>query len=257
MSDIKHENGKIQIKYMFSAGFRCIAAQNLIKHNLRKCSSPFDYLIIDLETVFRIIHGNFENYLKNIVIFNKNQNLAYEVEALNELQKKDTVCYMGINYNAMDLRINTNYIDETLSENLYEWKKICIFHHHNICDEALCSTLTRRTSRFQKIIEDFSENTCLFYITKIETIEDIDKYMDNIAFLKINYTIKTYLIMIVCCDNLDNTVYFRDSILFIIKKVEPYNIQIHSERKTDNNYDYSYEFDIMRHYFDFQLVHFN
>ena len=35
-------------------------------------SSPFDYIIIDFETSLKLINNNFDNYLYDIILFNKN-----------------------------------------------------------------------------------------------------------------------------------------------------------------------------------------
>jgi len=35
-------------------------------------SSPFDYLFIDFETSLKIINNNFDDYLNDIILFNKN-----------------------------------------------------------------------------------------------------------------------------------------------------------------------------------------
>jgi len=39
---------------------------------------------------------------------------------------------MAHNYDNVDLRININYMNTCSSENLYDWKHICVFHHSDI-----------------------------------------------------------------------------------------------------------------------------
>jgi hypothetical protein len=103
-------------------------------------------------------------------------------------------------------------------------------------------------------MEQHYEKTCLFHITKILTIPNIEEYMDNMIQLKVLYSIHSYIIVIVCCDNLDDAYYFKEGVLFIVKKVEPYSEQINKGERTDNNLDYTREINIMKQYFNFQLV---
>ena len=154
-----------KINFLFSAGARCNSVQMLIGNNLRMFSGPFDYLFIDLETVFSVIHTNMDTFLSDIVIFNKSKNITYTNEKLNSLRKKH-ICYMAHNYNNIDLRINPHYTDETLSGNLYEWKRICIFHHHNVFSTNIKQTILNRVNRFNKIIRLFPTQTALLHITK-------------------------------------------------------------------------------------------
>lgn len=243
----------ININYIFSAGFRCYSPDFLIFYNLRPFSGPFDYLFIDIETVFKLIYKKMDNFLNNIVIFNKSSNITYELNILNELNNK-YVCYMAHDYNNYDIRINTNYIDKELSGNLYEWNSICIFHHHDIYDSSIYNTIIKRVERFKNIIKNNSQNTCLFHITKILHINNITEYIDSMINMKNKYQIDTYIIIIMCCDNLEDNHYFKDNILFIIKKVDSYDIQINSNIGTDNNLDYGKELQIIKQYFNFNLV---
>ena len=62
----------------------------LNNYKLRKMSSPFDYLFIDFETSLKIIHNNFDDYLHDIILFNKNTRhieLFYKKNT-NEINKK-------------------------------------------------------------------------------------------------------------------------------------------------------------------------
>ena len=164
---------------------------------------------------------------------------------------------MAHDYNTSNLRINTNFLDDTLSGNLYEWNKICVIQHHDIHNKEIYDIISKRCERFNKIIEDHSYKTCLFHITRILTISDIQEYMNNMIQLKQLYSINTYVVVVVCCDNLDNVQYFKENFLFIIKRVEPYDLQITQGDKSDNNFYYANEINIMKQYFNFQLVPLN
>ena len=243
----------IEIKYIFSAGFRCNSPDTLKRFGLRPFSGPFDYLFIDIESVFKLIDLKMSPFLHDIVVFNKNKQQNYFLNKLNDLNNKK-VCYMSHDYNNIDLRINTNFLDDNLPGNLYDWDKICIFHHHDIIDKNTYEVISKRVDRFNKIMETDYEKTCLFHITKILTIPDIHEYMNSIIRLKLLYSIHSYIIVIACCDNLENTHQFKENCLFIFKKVSPYNNQIKEGQGTDNNLDFTYEINIMKNFFSFNLV---
>jgi len=243
----------IEIEYIFSAGFRCYSPDTLKSYGLRPFSGPFDYLFIDIESVFKLINIKMGNFLNNIINYNKNKQLKYNLSTLNELNNKD-VCYMRHNYNNIDLRINTNFLDEILAPNLYDWDKICVFLHHDVCNKEISESIRKRVDRFNKIMEFHYDKTCLFHITKILTIPDIQEYMNNMIRLKLLYSIHSYIIIIVCCDTLEDSHYFKENILFIVKKVEPYSTQMTQVHGTDNNLDYGSEINIMKQFFCFKLV---
>ena len=241
-----------EIEYIFSAGFRCYSPDTLKTYGLRPFSGPFDYLFIDIDSVFKLINLKMSPFLNDIIVYNKNKQQNYNLSIINDLNEKN-VCYMSHDYNNIDLRINVNFLDDKLSGNLYEWDKICIFHHHDICNKEIYDNISKRVDRFNKIMEKHYEKTCLFHITKILTI-DIQEYIDNIIRLKLLYSIPCYITIIVCCDNLEDTCYFKCNILFIVKKVAPYSKQIVEGYGTDNNLDYTHEINIMKQIFNFQLV---
>ena len=56
-------------------------------------------------------------------------------------------------YNNTNLIINQNYIDKTHS-NIYEWNRICIFHHHDIRGKITYDTIQKRVNRFKDIYEN-------------------------------------------------------------------------------------------------------
>ena len=72
------------INFIFSIGYRCYSPDFLNNFNLRKMSGPFDYLFIDFETSLKIINNNFDDYLYDIILFNKDYQ---QIELFN---KKNT-----------------------------------------------------------------------------------------------------------------------------------------------------------------------
>jgi hypothetical protein len=53
---------------------------------------------------------------------------------------------------------------------------------------------------------------------------------------------------------LDDYYIFENDILFIIKKVNDYNYQYHNDRGTDNNLNYDNEYNIIKKYFNLNLM---
>ena len=252
------------INFIFSIGYRCYSVDFLNFFKLRKMSSPFDYLYIDLESSLKIINNNFDDYLCDIILFNKNQQkveLFYKKntnEINNNFYKllENNIGYMAHNYNYVNLLFNQNYLDIfNLNQNLYFWNKICSFHHHNILDNNIYNSIKKRCERFNNILDNYNETTALFYITKIVNCINIVDYMNKIIELKQKYSINCFIIIIINCDNIEDNHYYNeaDKCLFIIKKVENYENQL-SKNKLDNHLDYKKEYDIILKYFTLNLI---
>jgi len=216
------------INFIFSIGYRCTSTDFLVDFKLRKMSGPYDFIFIDFETSLKIINNNFEDYLYDIILFNKNNKhieLFYKkntTEINNKFYKllENNIGYMGTNYNSRDILFNQNYLDDNnLNDNIYNWKTICSFFHHNILDSNIYTSILKRCERCNYIINKYNETTTLFHITKKINCENIVNYMNNIVELKIKYNIKCFIIIIINCDNIEDSEYYNevDKCLFIIK----------------------------------------
>lgn len=258
---------KPTIQFIFSAGYRCYAVDFLVCHGLRKFSVPFDYLYINLETVFKLIDNKLSDFLSDIVIVNKNQSMCILTNPRNTSHIKDNVflwankvvSYMKHDYNHLNLRINQNYLDDSgkdLSSNMYEWDNICSFHHHDLTKHDVFNKIQMRCERFNSTLEEHRGSSALFHITKIVHCDDIRAYMTSIIDMKNKYNFgDSYVIMIICCDNLDDTHYFNeaDKCLFMIKRVESYDVQL-EKYEVDNMFSYENEYNIMMEYFAMELI---
>lgn len=250
----------IEINFIFSVGFRCISPDFLKKYNLRQISGPFDYLYVDLETSLMNINNNFREFLTNIVFVNKINNLKNIYYSENKIDKKilnfiqnKNIYYMGHNYNNINLLINQNFIENTPS-NLYNWKRICIFHHHDITKKEVYEKIKKRVNIFKNIYLKKKNKLCLFYITKINENENFNELKLDILNLKKKFNINCYLIIIICSCKLKKKYIFEDNTLFIIKKVKDYNFQSNNGRKTDNVLSYKKEFNIIGKFFKMNLI---
>jgi len=241
---------KITINYIFCGGHRCNSVDFLKTRGLRMISGPFDYTFIDIESTFKIINNKFEDYLCDLVIFNKNQQTLINKKNTNCINEsfyglKD-VNYMGERYNDNTLLFNQNYVSGVTS-NLYDFDRILEFHHHPVDNENVKIKMESRVLRFKNIISS-NDPVALFYITKI--ISDENVYMDYVLNNKKKYNIHTYLIIIINCNRIGR--FFINGCLFILKKVKSYDLQF-LEKNADNNLNYSDEYEIIKEYFDFQL----
>ncbi len=260
---------KININYIFPVGFRCYSSQFLIKYNIRNAAGPFDWIIVDLETSFKLINNSFKNYLDKIVyVFNDTSKLD-ENNTENATDKNDIIFKYKHNFTYMarsmnDVHMYFNYLYTQLDDtNLYNCKHLCLFQHHNLFNINDINKLENRIKRFIDIYNMYN-NFVLFYISRI--IEsNIDDEINNILNLKSTYNIKGYLICILC-STAKNDIKFIDNCLFIIKTVPSYTEQFNN-KDSDNNIipniaganplNYNREYEIINEYFTFDLVQYN
>lgn len=262
----------IEINYVYNAGFRCNASKVLAGFKFRNISSPFDYMFIDIETCFENINNKFQNFMRDIVLINKDKKI-YDIyysdkeinKKINSIQQKKNISYLKYNYNNINVLINQNYI-KNVSSNLYFWDRICVHIHHNISEKLIFKKIKKRVNTFRKIYDLFSNKLCLFYLTKIIEITNLDDYKKYIFKLKKKYNIKAYLIIIICSDRIDDTHIFENDILFIVKKVDNYDQQLEKiERKKkrrnkivgDNEINFDDKLDIINKYFKMNLLNYD
>jgi hypothetical protein len=258
---------KHELNVVFSIGRRCNSTDFMIKFNLRKFSGPFDHVIIDFETSLKTIFTKFESYLCDIIVFNKDQHkieLLYKkntTEINNKFYEllENNIGYMAINKNNYTETFNQNYLDDCkLNANIYNWNTICNFHHHNLSDNNTYNTVKNRVDRFNNVFQKYNETTSLFFITKIVSHTNIMDYINEMMEIKKKYGIHCFLIVIITCDNRDDTHYYYelDKCLFIVKKVQNYADQYYNyltENKVDC-YDYQNEYNIILKYFNLNLI---
>lgn len=246
---------KIEIDTIFSAGFRCHSPDLLKSFGLRKKSGPFDYMFIDLQTLFEVIGTGFEDFCSDIVVFNRDKRTCdsyyrkhnYSTDLFTELYDNPIV-YMRENLSANNFVINQNYLDTAHSNNLYDWPKICIFAHHDITKKYVYDTFMRRIDRFKAANP---KRTCLLYISKILTITNLEEHMDSMIQMKKDKGVSMYLIAILCCDRLESSIHFKDNVLFIVRNVGSYDAQLNYGVGTDNNLDWTGDVAVMKEYFTF------
>tara|TARA_B100000524_G_scaffold124368_1_gene61178 strand:- start:60 stop:878 length:819 start_codon:yes stop_codon:yes gene_type:complete len=249
----------IDIEYIYSMGHRCNCPDFLKYYKIRNISGPFDYLYIDIETCFENIQNNFKLFFNDLVSFmkksnnlrihNSNQQINNKLNILNE---SDNIYYMAQNYNNTNLVINQNYIDN-VSNDLYNWDRICISTHHNLVNPKTYKMIKERTDIFMDIYSHFAEKMILFHFTKINEDDNLNNYKEYIFKLKEKYNIKCYIVIMVHSCVLENSEYFENNVLFIIKKVNSYNVQYETKGIDNNKLKYTREIQVLNKYFKLNL----
>jgi len=153
---------KVNINNVFSLGFRCNSDEFLLNFlKIRKYSSPFSYMVIDINTALNFIANNFENYTnkdfiepgKNTYTFNKH------IWSCNNVHK----CSI----------IESDYQD------ILDMEKVCIWNHHYLYDENTVKSINRRSFHLLDCLKKFPDRTLLFYIEKIQNYGEKKCYFDK------------------------------------------------------------------------------
>ena len=139
------------------------------------CSSPFDYMYIDLETCFETIRYNFESFLdpECLIVMNKQQKTIshskfVQTPLIQFFHNHSKIRYMAHDYSHIPIVLNQKYIPySTIDSNIYKWDRVCIFHNHNVTDTKVNNKIRKRCKLFSSIYRHQPKRICLFHITKI------------------------------------------------------------------------------------------
>jgi hypothetical protein len=258
----------ITINYWFSVGYRCNATDFSVKYGFRKMSSPFDYMFLDFNSMLRIIHNKFDDFLNDTVVLDGHYNTLINYKSKNHVWVKPEfypllkmpIRYVRESFLKTFIRFNQNYTTvesgESFTENMYDWPNICIHNHHNVTDDNVLAYMQTRCDRFLKAFETNYKKTILFHITKILSGLDIRQEIMRVLELKNKYNNRAHMVYIMCCDDKNNDHFFVDRCLFIVKQVPYYDTQF-EEHGTENDIkylNYDKENQLIREYFEFDLV---
>lgn len=246
------------IHYIFSLGYHSRSIKVLKKYDLYRCSGPFDYMIIDLETCFENIKNAFKYFLDydHLVMIQQNEKKIISYKHVNDniiqlVQRKDTepITFMNKTYFSEPIFMNQTYVKNNDSEipldtEIHHWDRVCIFND-NVFDTTLRTSLLKSCERFNRIYHIQSKYISLFHITLIidlplkmykKLVEDWIKY----------YGIHCFLTIIICTiDPVKKKYELKDNILFIHKVIT---------LDASNDYSFEEEIKIMKKKLDIQLV---
>lgn len=187
----------ININNIFSIGFRCNTDEFLSKFlKIRRYSSPFSYMVIDIKTALNFIDNNFLNYTNKDFI----------------LSGKNTYKFNKHNWSCNNIHkhsiITNDYVD------ILDMDKVCIWNHHNLYDEIIINSLNRRSLHLLECLNQKSDTTLLFYIEKIQKYEENRLLFDK-SILD-NYNCKFLILIPLLNFNSDPILFYDDSRIRII-----------------------------------------
>lgn len=174
---------KICIDSVFSIGFRCNTDDFLADYlNIRKYSSPFSHMVIDIKMALNFISTNFKNYIdkeyilpgNNTYKFNNQNWICNHIHKFSEIKDDKDKCDKD---KCVDILLDTN--------------NVCIWNHHDLNDENIINSFKRRSSHLLKCLKESPKSTLLVYIERIQKqnyfdkkfFDELDKYNCNFLIL--------------------------------------------------------------------------
>jgi len=159
----------VNIKNIFSIGFRCNSDEFLMNYlKIRKYSSPFSYMVIDIKTALHFILNNFENYTNKDFIDSGNNTYKFN--------KHNWSCNNIHKYSV----ITNDYVD------ILDMDKVCIWNHHDLYDENIINSINRRSLHLLECLNIKPDTMLLFYIEKIQQYGEKKCYFDKNILDNIN-----------------------------------------------------------------------
>jgi hypothetical protein len=161
MNKFKIEYQQILINNIFAIGFRCNSDEFLKDFlKIRKYSSPFSYMIIDIKTSLDFIKNKFKNYTNRDYIDPGTNSLKFN--------KNDWCCCNIHKYS----KITSDNMD------ILDMDTVCIWNHHDLYDENIINSFNRRSVHLLECVNKKPTTTLLFYIEKIQKYKEKDYYFD-------------------------------------------------------------------------------
>lgn len=206
----------INISNIFVIGYRCNADDFLSQYlKIRKYSSPFSYMIIDIKTALRFIDDNFLNYTNRDFILPGKHTYTYN--------KGRWSCNNIHSYSI----ITHDYVD------ILDMNTVCIWNHHHLYDKNVINSLNKRSLHLLECVNTKSDTTLLFYIQKIQNYEcKKECYFDKSILDK--YKCKFLILIPLLNFNKDPFLFYHDSqvrIIYFNSNLQSYatDINCHAE----------------------------
>jgi hypothetical protein len=152
----------MNIDNIFAIGYRCNTDEFLINFlKIRKYSSPFSYMIIDIKTALQFIDHKFENYTNKDFIDPGKKTYKY-----NKLRWS---CNNIHKYSVL----TNDYVD------ILDMDKVCLWNHHDLYDEDTVKRINRRSSHLLNCLSEKPRTLLFFYIEKIQKYGEKECYFDK------------------------------------------------------------------------------
>lgn len=181
---------KTEIKNVFSIGYRCNTDDLLKMLKIREYSSPFSYMVINLETAMKFINNNFKDF--------------HDVELIDNMKLK----YYKWNGKIWNHKLffNKNTIDDNKINEITKWNNICVWNHHDLENKKVLKSMRRRINKFNERYN--SHTTLLVYTCKpINNVAEID--INNINHL-IGHMKCKFLVLVPVLDIKEDIITERD-----------------------------------------------
>lgn len=206
----------MNITNVFSIGYRCNTDDFLKIMDIRKCSSPFSYMVIDVRTALNFIDDEFKNFLNDDQINHCNSTFLYNRQPWNH--------YLYIH--------NVTRVPHPHPDIIHDMDTVCIWNHHNLQDDEIIKKIHRRAMHLIHCLHNESKQTLLFYIEKLQRYTDEkDVYFDTSIFEK--YSCK-FLVLVPLIDFYSNTpvIQYHDNKAYVIyfKSNNVANIDDHKDQ---------------------------
>jgi hypothetical protein len=202
----------IKVNNIFSIGYRCNVDDFLGNFlNIRKYSSPFSYMVVDIKTALHFIENNFENYTKPEFI---------SPGKTFKFNKYDWGCN------------NIHNISKIDCEEILNAEAVCIWNHHNLYDPSTINSFDRRSTHLLECLNKTPETTLLFYIEKIQNYGEKDCYFDKNILQK--YNCKFLILIPLLNFNSDPILFYEDDnikIIYFKSNLEGFATEIFSHQE--------------------------
>jgi len=187
----------VDINNIFTIGFRCNADEFLSNYlHIRRYSSPFSYMVIDIKTALNFIENKFENYTNTDFIESGRNTYKFN--------KHNLSCNNIHKYSI----ITNDYVD------ILDMDRICVWNHHNLYDANIINSINIRSLHLLECLSKKPDTMLLFYIEKIQQYGEKKCYFDKNILDNFNCN---FLILIPLLNfNSDPFLFYDDSRIRII-----------------------------------------
>lgn len=157
------------ITSIFAIGYRCNTDQFMDQYlKVRKYSSPFSYMIIDIDTSLHFIKNKFAKYTDLSSL------LHVPVDKHNyTFNKKAVQLQLYINK-----RTNKHLLENT-NVDILAYSNVCVWNYHDMADPKVQESFYRRSKHLVKELNTTPQTMLLYYIEKLQKFTTMEaKYFD-------------------------------------------------------------------------------
>lgn len=168
VSKYREDYTVVDVKNIFTIGFRCNADEFLTDYmKIRKYSSPFSYMVIDLETALHFIDTKFENYT----------NLDH-ITGPRDIKFNNNIWGYKNSHKIADIPGDCT--------DVLHAQRVCLWNHHDLNDSKIIESLNRRSRHLVSVLNNQPETLLMFYVEKTQYYKGSRSYFDIEKLKKYN-----------------------------------------------------------------------